>query len=139
MEFVNEKKVNIIKDIDIEELYVKESTKSELLTPKEEIMLAKKIQLGQKAKMQLENMKESGIDIPKEIERKLQRKMDKAEIAKEKFIKSNLKLVMKFAHQYKNYGVSYLDLIQEGNFGLIKAVEKFDPYVGVKFVTYASY
>lgn len=57
--------------------------------------------------------------------------------ARNKLIEGNLRLVMSIAKKYINYGVSYMDLIQEGNMGLIKAIEKFDPDKGFKFSTYA--
>ncbi len=54
-------------------------------------------------------------------------------------IRSNLRLVVKIAHDYKNYGLPVMDLISEGNIGLIKAVERFDPEKGGKLSTYASW
>jgi RNA polymerase primary sigma factor len=65
------------------------------------------------------------------------KKGDKA--AREQLIKANLRLVVKIAHEYENYGLPFLDLINEGNIGLMKAVERFDPAKGGKFSTYGSW
>src|ERR1044071_6403117 len=89
-------------------LYLREVGQSKLLTPKEEIALAKRIQKGD-AK------------------------------AREEMIKSNLRLVVKIARDYEDYGLPMLDLINEGNMGLMKAVERFDPRKGAKLSTYASW
>ncbi|MGA0848468.1 MAG: sigma-70 family RNA polymerase sigma factor, partial [Chthoniobacterales bacterium] len=59
--------------------------------------------------------------------------------AREKMIKANLRLVVKIAHDFSNYGLPLLDLISEGNIGLMKAVERFDPKKGGKLSTYASW
>jgi len=61
------------------------------------------------------------------------------EVTKQRFVRHNLKLVVKFAKQYRGMGVPFLDLIQEGNLGLIRAVEKFDHHRGHKFSTYAAW
>src|SRR5258706_3483415 len=89
-------------------LYLREVGQSKLLTIKEEIALAKRIQRGD-AK------------------------------AREEMIKSNLRLVVKIARDYEDYGLPLLDLINEGNMGLMKAVERFDPKKGAKLSTYASW
>ena len=57
--------------------------------------------------------------------------------AAEKLIVSNLRFVVKIAHEYRNYGFKLADLIQEGNIGLIHAVKKFDPYKGYRLISYA--
>ena len=87
-------------------LYFKEVAKIPLLTPDEEIYLAKRIQIGD-------------------------------EIALNKLVKSNLRFVISVAKQYQNKGVPLMDLIQEGNNGLIKAAKLFDPDKGIKFISYA--
>jgi RNA polymerase primary sigma factor len=61
------------------------------------------------------------------------------EATKQEFVRHNLKLVIKFAKQYRGMGVPFLDLIQEGNLGLIRAVEKFDHHRGHRFSTYAAW
>ena len=89
-------------------LYLREIGQVKLLTPKEEIALARRIKRGDKR-------------------------------AREHMIKANLRLVVKIAHDYSNYGLPLLDLISEGNIGLMKAVERFDPKKGGKLSTYAAW
>ena len=89
-------------------LYLREIGQTKLLTPQQEIELAKKIQKGD-------------------------------ERAREDMIKANLRLVVKIARDYEEYGLPLLDLINEGNIGLMKAVERFDPTKGAKLSTYASW
>ena len=73
-------------------------------------------------------------------EKELARQIDETNSpAKQEFIKANLRLVFLFAKRYKGRGVSFEDLVQEGNIGLLKAVEKFDPERGYKFATYATW
>ena len=69
----------------------------------------------------------------------LQRWMDKSQEAKSEMVESNLRLVISIAKKYTNRGLSFLDLIQEGNMGLMKAVEKFEYRRGYKFSTYATW
>ena len=89
-------------------LYLKDIKKLPLLTPEEEIYLAKRIKKGDKA-------------------------------ARQKMIQSNLRLVINIAKKYSYLGVSMMDLIEEGNLGLMKAVEKFNPKKGYRFSTYAAW
>lgn len=89
-------------------LYLQEIGKTPLLTPEEEVSLARRIAKGD-------------------------------EQARQKMIKANLRLVVKIAHDYANFGLPLLDLISEGNIGLIKAVERFDPDKGGKLSTYAAW
>jgi RNA polymerase primary sigma factor len=89
-------------------LYLREIGKVPLLTPQQEMELAKKVQRGD-------------------------------ENARELMIKANLRLVVKIAHDYENFGLPLLDLISEGNIGLMKAVERFDPAKGTKLSTYSSW
>lgn len=88
--------------------YLHEIGKIDLLTPAQEISLARRIQAGDKS-------------------------------ARDLMIKANLRLVVKIAHDYKDFGLPVLDLISEGNIGLIKAVERFDPEKGGKLSTYAAW
>lgn len=89
-------------------LYLQEIGKTPLLTPAEEVELAKRIQKGDKA-------------------------------ARDHMIQANLRLVVKIANDYSNFGLPLLDLISEGNIGLVKAVERFDPNKGGKLSTYAAW
>jgi len=90
------------------QLYLQEIGKTALLTPKEEVSLARRIRKGDKS-------------------------------ARDHMIQANLRLVVKIAHDYKDFGLPLLDLISEGNIGLIKAVERFDPRKGGKLSTYAAW
>jgi RNA polymerase primary sigma factor len=90
------------------QLYLREIGQVKLLTPKEEIALAKRIKRGDK-------------------------------LAREQMIKANLRLVVKIARDYDGLGLPLLDLISEGNIGLMKGVERFDPKKGAKLSTYASW
>lgn len=89
-------------------VYLKEISQTPLLTREEEVVLAGKIQAGDKS-------------------------------AREQMIKANLRLVVKIARDYSNYGLPLVDLISEGNMGLMKAVERFDPEKGGKLSTYAAW
>jgi RNA polymerase primary sigma factor len=89
-------------------LYLREVGQTPLLSPQEELALARRIQSGDAA-------------------------------AREQMIKANLRLVVRIAREYEDYGVPLLDLINEGNIGLMKAVERFDPTRGAKLSTYAAW
>lgn len=89
-------------------LYLREAVETPLLTPQEEIVLARRVQAGDEA-------------------------------AREHMIKANLRLVVKIAREYEDYGLPLLDLVNEGNIGLMRAVERFDPTKGAKLSTYAAW
>jgi RNA polymerase sigma-32 factor len=89
------------------DLYISEINRFPLLTPEEEFQLAVRLRKNQ--------------DMP----------------AAEKLVVSNLRFVVKIAHEYRNYGMKLADLIQEGNIGLMHAVKKFDPYKGYRLISYA--
>lgn len=115
-------------------MYLKEIGKIPLLDPKEEPIIARQIQEGEEAK---EAMKSP--DLSDEEKKKLAKVIADGEQAKQTLISSNLRLVVSIAKKYVGRGMLFLDLIQEGNCGLIKAVEKFDYTKGFKFSTYATW
>ncbi len=115
-------------------LYMTEIRQIPLLKPEEERELAKVIQKGIKASERLK--KDSLSDQDKA---RLETEVRKGEQVKRKFIEANLRLVASIAWRYKDRGIPMLDLVQEGNIGLIKAVEKFDYRLGYRFSTYATW
>jgi len=148
------------------QIYFKDIGSNPIFTPKEEIEVSVKIKKCELRVREIErileiwgkDLKEShpkiankiklkallnnGNSIPRRMERltALRKEyLNKTKEFKEKFIKANLRLVMHIAKKYKGRGLSYADLIQEGNLGLIKAVEKFDHKKGCKFSTYATW
>ena len=118
-------------------MYLKEIGKVSLLNPDEEIELAQKMSAGNLAQEQLDSL-ESG-DLDPVALKELQRLAKAGERAKQKLAEANLRLVVSIAKRYVGRGMLFLDLIQEGNLGLIKAVEKFDYTKGYKFSTYATW
>ena len=120
-------------------MYLKEIGKIQLLTYDEETKLAGIIVTGNQAKEQLKSIEEEGYDIPESDLEKLRELVRKGEIAEKKLIEANLRLVVSIAKKYVGRGLQFLDLIQEGNMGLMKAVEKFDSDRGFKFSTYATW
>lgn len=115
-------------------MYLKEIGQIPLLDPKEEPVIARQIQEGEQAKEDIKNP-----DLSEEEKKKLAKIIADGEEAKQTLISSNLRLVVSIAKKYVGRGMLFLDLIQEGNCGLIKAVEKFDYTKGFKFSTYATW
>jgi RNA polymerase sigma factor (sigma-70 family) len=107
------------------ELYLKEIGKVPLLNAAQEINLANQVQL------MLPLLEKNQLTLEEE------KIIRQGQIAKQKMTKANLRLVVSIAKKYQNRGLSLLDLIQEGSFGLIRAIEKFEPSKGYKFSTYA--
>jgi len=120
-------------------MYLKEIGKVNLLTAAQEVDLAKKIEIGLEATDELEKADEEGLKLPRPIERRLIRQEQIGLEAKGRLVEANLRLVVSIAKKYIGRGMSFLDLIQEGNLGLIRAVEKFDYTKGFKFSTYATW
>ena len=120
-------------------MYLKEIGKVNLLTSEEEINLAQAMGAGAEAKDQLEELEKMGDEIPAEVRKELEKLVKKGERAKQRLAEANLRLVVSIAKRYVGRGMQFLDLIQEGNLGLIKAVEKFDYTKGYKFSTYATW
>lgn len=127
-------------------MYLKEIGKVPLLSADEEIELAQNMEDGAVATEKINVLKgridgaseEEKAEIKEEI-KTLQRDVDKGEDAKKRLAEANLRLVVSIAKRYVGRGMLFLDLIQEGNLGLIKAVEKFDYKKGYKFSTYATW
>lgn len=115
-------------------MYLKEIGQIPLLDSKEEPIIARQIQEGEQAKEDMKNL-----DLSDEEKKKLAKIIADGEEAKQTLISSNLRLVVSIAKKYVGRGMLFLDLIQEGNCGLIKAVEKFDYTKGFKFSTYATW
>ena len=115
-------------------MYLKEIGQIPLLDPKEEPIIARQIQEGEQAKEDIKNP-----DLSEEEKKQLAKIIADGEEAKQTLISSNLRLVVSIAKKYVGRGMLFLDLIQEGNCGLIKAVEKFDYTKGFKFSTYATW
>ena len=123
--------------IDIDDsisLYLKEIGRVPLLTAEEEVSLAKRMERGREARQRLT----LGIEDPDERDKLLSNVRD-GQAAQEHLIKANSRLVVSVAKKYVGRGVPFLDLIQEGNIGLIRAVKKFDFRRGFKFSTYATW
>ena len=125
-------------------MYLKEIGKVPLLSPDEEINLAQAMSAGNEATAKMaeqDAMRENGEEItatPEEIAA-WKKDIKRGERAKQKLAEANLRLVVSIAKRYVGRGMLFLDLIQEGNLGLIKAVEKFDYTKGYKFSTYATW
>ena len=127
-------------------MYLKEIGKVPLLSAEEEIELAKNMEAGAVAKEKIailksreENATEEELAEIKEEIKNLQKDLDAGDEAKKRVAEANLRLVVSIAKRYVGRGMLFLDLIQEGNLGLIKAVEKFDYRKGYKFSTYATW
>ena len=127
-------------------MYLKEIGKVPLLSAEEEIELAKNMEAGAVAKEKIailksreENATEEELAEIKEEIKNLQKDLDAGDEAKKRLAEANLRLVVSIAKRYVGRGMLFLDLIQEGNLGLIKALEKFDYRKGYKFSTYATW
>jgi RNA polymerase primary sigma factor len=116
-------------------MYLREIGRVDLLTAEEEVSLGEAIRRGNKARHRL---KLKGDLSPKE-RAELQAEAREGELARRRLAEANLRLVVSVAKRYIGRGMSLLDLIQEGNIGLLKAVEKFDHRKGYKFSTYATW
>jgi len=116
-------------------MYLKEIGKVSLLTARQEVELAMRIEAGEEATAKIE----TGAGSTRAEIRRLQRIERDGMIAKRAVVEANLRLVVSIAKRYVGRGMLFLDLIQEGNLGLIRAVEKFDYRKGYKFSTYATW
>lgn len=120
-------------------MYLKEIGKVDLLTAAEEVHLAMKIEAGTEAAEKLEAHENGELELSRVQLRRLTRVEQVGLEAKQALISANLRLVVSIAKRYVGRGMLFLDLIQEGNLGLIRAVEKFDYTKGFKFSTYATW
>lgn len=120
---------------DLVRLYLTDIGQYALLTKDDEVRLAKAIETGKEAAAQMANSK----DLSTTQRRELRKVARAGEIAERQFVQSNLRLVVSIAKKYQASGLPLLDLIQEGNLGLMHAVEKFDWRKGFKFSTYATW
>jgi RNA polymerase primary sigma factor len=120
-------------------MYLREIGQVSLLTGPEEVALAKRIEAGVLAEAQLADLAASGEAMELADRRKIQRTVRDGERAKQELTQANLRLVVSIAKRYLGRGLAILDLIQEGNLGLMRAVEKFDYTKGFKFSTYATW
>ena len=120
--------------VDLTRRYLSELGSYPLLTAEQEVVLAQAIEDGRLAEQELAD------GTPTRARKvALQKQVTAAEHARRTFIQSNLRLVVSIAKRYQGTGLSLLDLIQEGNLGLMRAVEKFDHRTGFKFSTYATW
>ena len=120
-------------------MYLKEIGKVPLLTARQEVDLAMKIEAGLEAVDKLDEAAERGVKLERAEQRRLERLERIGVDAKKQLVEANLRLVVSIAKRYVGRGMLFLDLIQEGNLGLIRAVEKFDYTKGFKFSTYATW
>lgn len=117
-------------------LYLKEMSRVPLLKMDEEMEIARRIETGRFSKRELDRSN-GGCPPGRKVE--LQQQVEDGILAREHLIKANTRLVVSVAKKYIGRGVPFLDLIQEGNLGLMKAVEKFDYHRGFRFSTYATW
>ena len=117
-------------------LYLKEMSRVPLLRVEEELEIARRIETGRSCKHELDR---SNGALPIEQREYLLHLVEDGQLAREHLIKANTRLVVSVAKKYIGRGVPFLDLIQEGNLGLMKAVEKYDYHLGFRFSTYATW
>ena len=134
-----EKIATTVKVDDPVRMYLKEIGQIPLLTIDEERKYAMMVSHGRTALEQLENFKNGELEISQEDVEELENIVYKADFAKDKLVEANYRLVVSIAKRYVGRGLLFLDLIQEGNMGLMRAVDKFDYEKGFKFSTYATW
>ena len=132
---MRENRLNNIQTDDLVGLYFQEAANHDLLTAQDEVRLAKQIERGREARQKLS--KNNGHSFA--VRKNAQADIDEGWAAMETLITANSRLVISVAKKYMGRGVSFLDLIQEGNIGLMRAAKKFDYEMGYKFSTYATW
>jgi RNA polymerase sigma factor (sigma-70 family) len=126
----------VAEERDLVGVYLHEISKTPLLDAAQEVVLAKAVEAG----LYAEHLLGAGEPLKSDATRdELERLVANGESAKDQFIRANLRLVVSIARRYVRSGMPMLDLIQEGNTGLVRAVEKFDYVRGYKFSTYATW
>lgn len=120
-------------------MYLKEIGRIPLLNGSEEVNFAIRVNTGRFAQEQMNDMAAEGMEIPDEDRVQLEQMVEDGYIAKNKLVEANYRLVVSIAKRYVGRGMLFLDLIQEGNMGLMRAVDKFDHEKGFKFSTYATW
>ena len=129
----------VAEERDLVGVYLHEISRTPLLDAAQEVDLAKAVEAGLYAEHLLDTL-DAGGELPAGVSRdELERLVAEGERAKDRFIRANLRLVVSIARRYVRSGMPMLDLIQEGNTGLVRAVEKFDYIRGYKFSTYATW
>ena len=121
------------------DLYFAEAASHRLLTAEEELELAQQLEAGRRVKEKWEDLEEARDRLSEETRRELKQKLEDADRAREVLIRHNLKLVISVAKRYIGRGMPFLDLIQEGNLGLIRGLNKFDWERGYKVSTYVTW
>ena len=131
--------VNSVRTDDPVRMYLKDIGNIPLLTSEEEMELANIVVKGREAQEKINDFENCLIDLTDKEEEKYRALAEEALYAKNKLVDSNLRLVVSIAKRYTGRNLPFLDLIQEGNMGLMKAVDKFEPDKGYKFSTYATW
>jgi RNA polymerase primary sigma factor len=133
------KEAELTLSVDSVRAYLKQIGKIALLTAEQEVKLAKRIEAGLYAAELSHRAEDATEKLSPQLHRELRLIVRDGERAKNQLLEANLRLVVSLAKRYTGRGMAFLDLIQEGNLGLIRAVEKFDYTKGFKFSTYATW
>lgn len=131
--------VNFVKSDDPVRMYLKEIGQVDLLSSEQEIDIAKKVRDGMDAREEWDALIENGETVTDEMRNNFEIRIGTGEVSKNHLVEANLRLVVSIAKKHVGKGLQFLDLIQEGNIGLMKAVYKFDYTKGYKFSTYATW
>ncbi|MGZ3140162.1 RNA polymerase sigma factor RpoD [Candidatus Phytoplasma solani] len=141
-EFIKEDITKITSDIKMDDsvrMYLKEIGRISLLSSSEELKRSIAVFVGKKARQLMDQFKAQEIILTEQEIKDLEFKIQQAQLAKDSLVESNYRLVVSIAKRYIGRGILFLDLIQEGNMGLMRAVDKFDYQKGFKLSTYATW